>query len=75
MKKPDEIELLKLVRYGMWPRDAGRVLGIHWRRVQRLCEKWQRKQWYTCGVTIDLGWLTGFGQQQVSALLLAHLAA
>lgn len=69
MKKPDELELLKLVLAGYWPRIAGRELGIHWKRVQRLCEKWQRKQWYSCGVTIDIGWLEDAGKEAISKLL------
>lgn len=54
--KPDEIKLWALVAAGARPRRAGQQLGMHWRRVNALCEKWSRKRIYDYGVAIDLGW-------------------
>ena len=56
MKKPDEIALWEMVMSGEWARDAGKALGIHPKRVWRLCEKWSDKGIYEYGTSADLGW-------------------
>jgi len=59
--KPDEAALLRALSNGVMPRDAGETLGIHWKRVEKLCYKWADRGWYEYGVTADLGWLTPKG--------------
>lgn len=54
--KPDEQRLRDAVQQGESPRDAGRRLGIHPRRVIYLCEKWARRGEYDYGTTADNGW-------------------
>lgn len=56
--RPDEQALWALVAGGESPRDAGKHLGIHPRRVVHLCEKWARQGIYDYGVSADLGWAT-----------------
>lgn len=56
MKKPDENKLWEAVLTGKSPRDAGKKLGIHPKRVDSLCEKWARQGKYDYGVCCDLGW-------------------
>jgi len=55
--KPDELALWEAVISGETPRDAGARLGIHPKRVARLCEKWSRRGDYDYGVSVDLGWV------------------
>ncbi len=55
VKRPDELELWAAVKEGETPRAAGARLGIHPKRVRRLCQKWARKGIFTVGVSADLG--------------------
>lgn len=66
--KTDERRLLRLVADGVKPRDAGEALGIPWKRVAYICEKWSRKGWYDYGVTVDLGWLEQPGREAAARL-------
>lgn len=58
MRKPDETNLWNALLAGEWPRDAGRRLGIHDKRVTYLCLKWTKQGTYDYGVCADLGWPT-----------------
>ncbi len=55
--KPDEHALWRAVVAGQLPRDAGRRLGIHRKRVTYICEKWALRRIYNYGVSADLGWV------------------
>lgn len=55
--KDDELELWVAVQAGETPRDAGHRLGIHYKRVQYLCQKWTDQRKYDYGVAVDLGWV------------------
>lgn len=54
--KPDELALWAALDGDVAPRDAGRALGMHPKRVLAICEKWARKGIYDYGVSADLGW-------------------
>ena len=56
--KTDELALWDAVAAGEWPRDAGKRLRIHPRRVGFLCAKWSRRGIYDYGVVVDMGWVT-----------------
>lgn len=43
------------------PRDLGRELQMHPKRVVRTCEKWAGQGVYDYGVSPDLGWQTREG--------------
>lgn len=66
--KPGEAGLLRALTEGIKPRDAGERLGIHWKRVEKLCWKWADRGWYEYGTTADLGWLTPRGNVVVQQL-------
>lgn len=55
--RDDERQLWEAIQSGRWPRDAGQELGMHWKRVVYLCEKWTRQGKYDYGVSPDLGWV------------------
>jgi hypothetical protein len=58
-KRDDEVQLWESFGKGTphrTPREANRELGIPWRRVEYLCEKWCDKGVYDYGVAADLGW-------------------
>ena len=52
----DEKALWEAVLAGEKPRDAGPRLGIPYKRVLYLCEKWSKQRKYEYGVSADLGW-------------------
>lgn len=54
--KADEHALWAALLEGEQPRDSGRRLGIHPRRVIGICEKWARRGIYDYGVVADRGW-------------------
>ncbi len=61
--KPDAQALWDRIRNagdadGETPRDIGRDLGIHPKRVASLCARWAKKGVYEYGVAVDLGWKT-----------------
>lgn len=56
-KRPDEVKLWHAVRAGETPRAAGARLGVHPKRVRRLCEKWARKGIYGYATSVDTGWV------------------
>ena len=69
--KPDAQALFDRIRQagqgGETPRKIGEDLGIHPKRVARLCEKWERQGLYDWGVTVDLGWRTDYLKTGVGA--------
>lgn len=62
--KHDERALLDAAIAGERPRYAGQRLGINYKRVKFLCEKWATKGMYDYGVTADLGWVTPKGMER-----------
>lgn len=58
-KRADEVELWNSFGCGTpheWPRDAAAAMGMPWRRLQYLCEKWASQGVYDYGTSCDMGW-------------------
>jgi len=68
--KPDEAALLVLVsECGMHARPRGlmadelaEIIGMHWKRCYYLLEKWNRRGWFSSGVSARTGWLEDEGK-------------
>ena len=63
--RADEKSLLEAVAGGTSPRDLWESMGMPYKRMLYLCEKWARKGWYDYGVSADLGWITEEGREEV----------
>jgi hypothetical protein len=71
--KPDERALLIAIaersrpEQGVFVRDICHEIGIYKRNLY-LLGKWERKNWYDYGVSLDLGWLTPTGIDAARAI-------
>jgi len=48
------------------PREIGRIMNLHPKRIEALCHKWADYGWYEYGTTVDAGWLTDLGRARMN---------
>lgn len=61
LRKSEEMMFYELVRVGkiggLTPRDIISRMPINHKRAWYLLKKWTVKEWYSYGVSLDLGWI------------------